>query len=438
MEGRVTAADTGRAVAGVRVGAVVGSLTSQSQRITNVTSTADAAVGAPRVEFDTVSGPDGKFRLLLPPNGPYRVYVNAPEGSPCLSVDRWLAWEDGKAGHELSIALPVGRVVRGVMKDDAGQPVAGGWVMYQPACGNREVPRGVLTGRDAPARTGADGAFALAVPPGPGWLEGWGPAPDYRLAAYDPWPCPQCQKDASRTFEHARVRLEAGADPSGGKGVPLTLRRGESVRVEAIGTDGKPVTSGVAVCRSVVQPLRNRVTRPLLIREGSGELPGCVPDRVYPVALLDPVGLAGAVAEVRVGDKPVVKLEPCGAAEVRLVDSAGRPLAGVMAEAWLALDCDRAANARAGTQGRWLVDQSWFDPKHHLPRPVTDAAGRATLRALVPGAEYVVVLTVHKRVYTSAAVRVRPGETERLPDIVAVFAGSWETQPRQGAGPEDD
>jgi hypothetical protein len=55
-------------------------------------------------------------------------------------------------------------------------------------------------------------------------------------------------------------------------------------------------------------------------REGAFVVPGCEPGRVYPVVLFDSAGGLGAVAEVRQGEKALVRLEKCGSIEVRVVD----------------------------------------------------------------------------------------------------------------------
>ncbi|CAN0482334.1 unnamed protein product, partial [Phaeothamnion confervicola] len=196
-------------------------------------------------EFDAVSGADGAFRFRLPPGGPYRVTVSAPAGSAFLSVEHWRTWENDAAVLDLAFTLPPGRIVRGTMRDDAGQPVAGGWVMYQPSRGNRELPEAVAVGRAAPVRTAEDGSFAITVPTGPGSLEGWGATPDYRPVSFGLIAGPG--RDTLRTFEHARYRLPgAGADPTGGAGPPvLTLHRGVGTRVQVTGAEGQPVAAGV-------------------------------------------------------------------------------------------------------------------------------------------------------------------------------------------------
>ncbi|QJW96883.1 sigma-70 family RNA polymerase sigma factor [Frigoriglobus tundricola] len=420
LRGRVTTTDTARPLAGTRVSVFAGPWESHHNRYTAVTAAQDTVTDTPPVEFDAVTAADGGFRLRLPSGGPYRVFMHPPDGTAYLPVSRDVTWDAGETSRDLSVALPTGQVLHGVLLDDSGRPVAGGWVTHNPKAENRHAPDGLLAGRDAPVRSAADGSFRLAVPFGPGQLRAFGPTDHFRPAGHGFRRCPSCGTDHLRSFDHAGkdIDLLPGRCP---ERVTLTLKVGAAVPGRAVGPDGGPVPSGVFVCRSVVQPLRNLVTRPQLIRNGVFELPGCAPGRVYPVVLLDPDRLVGAVTELRAGgEPPLVKLAPCGTAEVRLISAGGRPVPGVTATAAIRLGCDYPVGAAPPAQpGANPVDQSWFDPKHHLPGPVTDAAGGVTLRALVPGAEYVVRFETGDLLYASATFRVKPGQVVRLPDAVA-------------------
>lgn len=416
LEGKVIASDTGKPLAGVRVSVYAGPEERHTLRITAVNTTAEAASEAAIAEFDTVSGPDGTFRFRLPPTTPYLITVHPPDATHYLGRYRGLLWREGQTRREVTIELPAGRIVRGVMKDDVGRPVAGGWVMYRLGCGKRQLPEELPPARDTAVRTATDGSFAIAVPPGPVALEGWGPTPEYQQAAFESQSCPTCGKNHRRSFEHALAELR-------NESVTLMLHRGESIRVAAVDTDGKPVANGVAMCRSIVRPLRNMVPQPLPVHDGAFELPGCVPGRVYPIAIFDPERELGGVAEVRVGDKPQMKLDRCGAVEARLMDLARRPLVNVPAVAVLLLDCDRTTSVPAVNTGEWAVDHSWFDPKRHLPRPTTDASGKVTLRALIPNAEYVVCFLLGEKVYTSPPFRVVASQVTQLPGVVGIRGG---------------
>jgi hypothetical protein len=416
LNGLVTGADTGKPLAGAKVSVFAGPWESHHDRYTAMTVAPDAP--CPPSEFDTLSGPDGRFRLNLPPSDPYRVFVHPPDAAAYLSIGRTVNWDPDRTGSELAVALPPGEVLRGVLRDDTGKPLAGGWVSYDVPPENRSAPPDVLRSRDVPVRTGADGSFRLIVPSGTGKVCAFGPTANYLPVSHDLLRCSWCGNNHVRRFEHALTRVEVpvGRTPDP---LALVLKVGVVSSGKALGPDGAPVRHGVLVSRSVVQPLRGLVPRPLLIRDGSFELPGCSPDRVYPVVLLDAERLCGAVAELKGGGAvPVVKLEPCGTAQVRLRDLLGRPRPGVPAALALALDYDRTAAWGPKEQGAGPVEQSWFDPRNHLPAPVTGANGWVTLRALVPGANYTVRFAVGAEVYESVSFRVEPAQTVRLPDVV--------------------
>jgi hypothetical protein len=167
------------------------------------------------------------------------------------------------------------------------------------------------------------------------------------------------------------------------------------------------------------------VVAPLPARGGQFTLPGCDPARTYPVLFLDAKNKLGAVAEVpgdQAAERPDVRLEPCGAARVRVLDADGQPAAGCRLEVEMLLEPDAPAGDAAARSARpALADPylaSWVDPLNYLHGPVTDDDGRATLPALVPGARYR-VLARHGRAWRASAesFTVRPGETLILPDL---------------------
>jgi hypothetical protein len=280
--------------------------------------------------------------------------------------------------------------------------------------------------------TGADGRFGIVVPPYQCHLEVIGPSADYRPQTFEYEPCHYCDDGhPARIMEHAFVAVHYTRRDRP-EPMRLTLRRGTSVTGRAIGPNGEAIPNGVLVSRSAAQPLRTMVPRPLSIRDGVFELPGCVSERTYPVLLLDPARRLGAVTELHVpgaGESPpTILLTECGTAKVRLVDGAGRPLAGQEALVRVLLDFDRpsvepaepATRPRAG-----VIAASWIDTRNYLSAPTTDADGIAVLPALVPGLKYFVEFVIDgQRVSRSSPFPVVPGETVRLPDVVIDVDGN--------------
>jgi hypothetical protein len=118
----------------------------------------------------------------------------------------------------------------------------------------------------------------------------------------------------------------------------------------------------------------------------------------------------------------VNNLKPCSTARARLVDSAGKP---VTAYPWrrIAMVVTPAARRSGSDQpGNLIADAgalSAIDPINYGNGPVSDAEGRITFPALIPGATYRIVNgprggpALSRRKFT-----VKPGETVDLGDFV--------------------
>jgi hypothetical protein len=386
------------------------------------------AFAGPPVELTGRADDNGWFRLRLPPGRTYWAIAYPPPGAALLRRASELVWADGEAERDLTLRLPPGIPVAGRVAEEDGRPVPGASVYYFGHAGTAEDPSSEtdqVQFRDTATMTGPDGRFALVVPPGNCRVEAFGPTPDYRPQDDSFLLCPTCGVHHVRSYAHARaaLKLDLGEQPE-----PLAfgIRHGVSVTARVVCPDGEPVAAGVAVTRCVVHPLRRKVPRTLPIRDGVLTLPGCAPDRTYPVLFLDPARQLAAVAElsVRPADEPppTVRLAPCGTAVVRLTDAVGRPIAGERPLVRFWIGHDRPADEPEKTDDRLRplpVYPSWVDPAHYLPGPVTDNDGRVTLPGLVPGLDYEVVFQVGPRAFRTREFRVAAGEAVRTPDVVA-------------------
>jgi RNA polymerase sigma factor (sigma-70 family) len=454
LRGRVTGEDTGRPLAGARVAVVAGrdrqAIDYYSALAADLWTPSRIGTEVPNAEVVGMTDADGRYRLRLPPGGTYQVYVYPPDGGAYLGR-RWaVTWAEGESIRERSAVLPAGIELHGQVVEEDGRPVGGACVTWNGNVLTSQPPPKLISIRSGPTPqtdamlfsnsatiTGADGHFRLVVGKHPVMLRGFGPTADYQLCDYGYERCPQCGKEHLRPGEHARVSVDPTAGPL--EPARVTLRRGYTLKGSAVGPDGEPIRDGVLICRNIDLPLRKPAPRPLPIRDGTFALPGCAPDRTYPMLLLDAARGLAATVEVSIGPRPTgaaqpsvratatsvqglsAKLAPCGTAMARLVDSAGRPLPGHRPSVWFWIPDDRPAS-EPGDNGPWsnAVDASWVDPLHYLAGPVTDTDGIVTLPALVPGLQYSMTFNdLGPRPIISPPFRVTSGQALRLPDVVA-------------------
>lgn len=353
---------------------------------------------------------DGRFRVSTGPAGPARtgrfgVRALSPSGAPYLMTMKQGEWPKGAVEQTVDMALPRGEVVRGkITEEGTGRPVAGAVVRvtsYSPA-------EGVPPSFSIPAATGPDGAYRVAAPPGPGHLVVQGPDDDYVLHEFGAdGGFYAARPGRHRFYAHAyrAVDLKPG-EPD--HVVDLTLRRGVAIRGRAIGPDGQPVQDGW-VCSRLMQR-----TQPdggwklwvvaqdhsrIQLRDGRFVLHGLDPNSAVevPAFFLDPKRKLGAVARFSgrsAADRPVtVRLEPCGMARVRLVAPDGKPLDRYTARGLASMVVTPGSSFQRppwkdGPLFSEEAEMTQFDPLNYGDDFQSDAQGRLTFPALIPGATY--------------------------------------------------
>jgi RNA polymerase sigma factor (sigma-70 family) len=432
LEGRVVAADTGKAVAGVKFTAPRARPYLMPGRFTVPDYLSISARVLPPTSLDAVSGADGSFRLRPLVGAKTILQVHPPPDSPYLAVCKQVDWSEGVVRQTLAVALPRGVVVRGRVVDEDGTPVAGASVQFgSPMRGNPEHRPDVIQERDRIVLAGKDGRFSLTVPAGPVRLMAHGPTHEYQAHTLRYWSV--LENDAAslrwgwreplpgeRWFHtHAELPLNLTLAEHPAE-VRLRLVRGETVAGRVVAPDGAPVQTAVLLCGEKVSPLQNGAVQPLPVREGRYELPGCVAGQEYPVLFLDAVKGWGAAVDLGAGGDagPEVKLARCGSARLRLLDAKGRPLAGRGLSLVLVIERSFPASQpppkRTG-EGHYNV---CYDPRHYCTDPVSDGEGWLTLPALIPGARYTLEYADAEGVWRfTPEFRVEPGEQLHLPDL---------------------
>jgi hypothetical protein len=411
ITGQVTYADTGKVVphATLEVMAIQG------------------RVGIPS-DFETDD--QGRFRLNPPPaDRSYGVRAYPPAGQPYLSAHRPIEWPKGAIEQTVDLALPRGVLIRGkVTEEGSGKPIPGATVAL--------VARGEPPGGQNLGYTAADGTFQFGAKPSPGYLFIRAPDDDYVLGEIGNRMVSQGEPGGFRLYAHAHrfLDLKPGA---GSQEVDIVLRRGATVTGPVIGPVGQPVRDAWIFSRAILDP-KPGVSRTWIgrfhgkVHNGRFELRGLDPDSEVPVYFLDPNQRLGAVVILSgksAGSTPVnVRLERCGAAVVRFVDSGGKPVTGRLPNGTVEMVVTPGppysrANNPAGLAAADGADLGQVDTVNYQVALESDTQGRLTLPALIPGANYRIIdWPAIGGAQTSPQVRkeftVKPGETLEIGDIL--------------------
>jgi RNA polymerase sigma factor (sigma-70 family) len=415
----------------------------------------------------------GKFRLPLFQDRSYSVRVTVP-GQPYLPQRVSVEWPKGEVvRHQVNVRLVRGVPVRGkVIEEAGGKGVVGVRVDFW--CKGLKLPPGVRHPR--PAETAADGTFEALLPPGAWHLLANAPLPNYAYSKIasdrllDPaQPAAQGAPKAPAFFRPdgwVAFDVKAGDSP---REVGIKLRRAPLLRGRLVGPDGQPVAharllyevpspaeapnpNSAAVRRRLFLDLYGALPPPQVLAHLTGDMDALahwtgdterrsvggeeLPDGRFALPVQDPEGsyrllffdATGCLAAVRTfrgdqaGGAPVtVPLDRCGAARVRFKDAQGKPLANYRPLMWL-IPATRAPKVTGDLKkmidnGLRADNAVWLgraDPLHYGAGPRSDAEGRLTLSALVPGATYRISLANGK----AHDFTVQAGQTQALPDLV--------------------
>jgi RNA polymerase sigma factor (sigma-70 family) len=414
ITGRVTYADTGKPVPHAAI------------EIT-------AFRGGPGYSNQFETDADGRFRANPLSTDRYNVSVHAPEGQPYLNATSgMIEWTKGIIEHHVDLALERGTVIRGkVTEEGSGRPVSGATLRY--------VGRPAATGFQAHAWNGTtqsrpDGSYLLAVVPKPGTLAVLGPSEDYVLDVTGQHTLFDGQPGGQRCYAHAFVPADLKPG-TGSKEINVKLRRGSTVKAQVTGPDDKPVPEAWVFSRLLLlpQPVPWRYFWGDYhgdVHAGRLELHGLAPNAVVPAYFLDAVHKLGATAAFSVNggeSGPIkVRLQPCGQATARLVDSQGKPVARhrdpYMISMVVTPGQDRPAPAMPG-DNQLAADADYLsriDPERYAGL-VSDSDGRVSFPALIPGATFRIFDNTSQNDGGRRQLRMefvaRPGETIELGDI---------------------
>jgi RNA polymerase sigma factor (sigma-70 family) len=337
---------------------------------------------------------DGRFLFRSAGRGGVTLEVFAPEGEPYLNVFLRVEWPKGTVKQETTITLPRGALLRGrVTEVGSGKPVAGAAVQFRAReDGDSKRPKNVLSGWFVEEVTKDDGTFRMVVWPEPGHLLVRGPTGDYVHEEIGSNVIHTGQPGGRRLYPDAFVKVDVPAKGEP-KEVAVTLRRGATVRGKLLDPDGKPVAKALMMHRLRVG-IDLGWSFPEEVRDGVFEVHGLDPEKSVPVYFLDAEHQCGATVQLsgkQAGETVTVKLAPCGKATARYVDAKGQPRANYSPSPEIIITPGAAGRVIVPGKGDLLADSGSLtnlDRRNYWDKVKTDAKGRVTFPALIPGATY--------------------------------------------------
>jgi hypothetical protein len=262
-----------------------------------------------------------------------------------------------------------------------------------------------------------------------------GPSDDYVLREFGAaGGAFHAQPGNRRFYAHAYKFLDV-KPASSGEEVDMTIERGLTVKGRLVGPDDQPVQDALMLSRIIMSSRPTGGWKMLLFnpeshaKEGRFELHGLDPKSDVPVHFLDPGHELGAtihLSEKTAQAGPLtVRLERCGTARARLVDTGGKPVKGQTLSASMTITPGVPYAARDQNPGRLVSDAAdpyRLDPRHYQNYPRSDAQGQIVFPDLIPGATYRLTDRTTARSPSGPQIRkefsVKPGETLELGDIL--------------------
>ena len=411
VEGRVLAADTGLPIphALVEVG---------------ITS------GGP--EARQRADDQGRFSAAVQLAKNYRVTALPPDGQPYLIAKIEFEWTKGAVRKEIDVKVQRGVVIHGnVVERGTGRALREASVQYIPM-GDRG-DGSLASGSDTTVVSDRDGKYQITVQPGKGHLFVFGPTSDYVFQAIGGRTIFNGQPGGSRHYAHAIIPYELKA----GDGPPelsAVLRPGKIIKGRVVGPNDETVEHAMIISLLNIRHFhlvwRGEAT--LHTHDGMFELHGVDPDKPARVSFFDADHLWGATVDIsatQAGEEVTVRLQPCGQARARVVGPDGAPLAKMFPQfEILGALGPHQWDLRKESKSMLAADATYIpnvDRIHYWTGkgPLTDADGRISLPALIPGAlyrisDYSTVNDRDKGVQVRKDFTVRSGETLDLGDIL--------------------
>ncbi len=276
----------------------------------------------------------------------------------------------------------------------------------------------LIAGRDAIARSDANGHFRLALPPGPATLRVYGPTPDFietstRLLGNS--------NITLYSHAHAKVPIEV---PATGFMYPITITLTPGLSIHARLLSPAPdSTAGLVLALGRVLPVRGYAAIPLTIRTGTFTVPGARANTLTRLYILDPVACVGATIDATSAEPLTVALAPCDGLRLRLLGPDHEPLPQVRVNLYLLMERDPTVELnypQECLENEHFDPQpvEWFDAINYPTRPKTNADGIVGRPALIPGARYSLTIGSAAHRIALGPFTIVSGKTQILPDFI--------------------
>jgi len=258
------------------------------------------------------------------------------------------------------------------------------------------------------------GNLAMAMLPGRRFLFVEGPTPDYQRVTV-----PRGQSDTSATlFPHGYARIDVPRD-RGTEPVEIALKRGATIRAQAVDSQGKPVSdvvvSGLSLFASLHQS--GQTARPYA--NGLFRMTSFVPGKPYRIFFMQNerhlAGFADITARGEAGPPVPVALRPMASVRGKLLKPDGTAVVGkrVMAHLQTALR-DVELDPMVFLAGGEILSYG-LAAQRMAPEPNTNDRGEFTVDDLVPGVRnYLSFELSSNRVEYVPIDPLEPGEMRNL------------------------
>lgn len=400
VHGRVVD-EEGKPLAGAEVRAQIPSGTDASgSKISSVDNYQGEAAGAITPSYlRETSDADGRFVMTGLPQTKFSIMTVDGHDIGYLHDSARIPNEDGKP-IELDFQLSRAALVKGKVLDERGKPVVGVRVQYQAPMGSVGFQRGdgdgIVTMQNG-CKTAADGSYRLVVPAG-----------DVKFSVYagGKYQPAKLKKGVMLGFMGGAMSalLEMKAAAGDNDAPDVVLRFADRATVVIADPDGKPLPG----CRVVGRDLMDLWSESL--PESKVVLRGFNKDQPRLVAAYHKErNLIGLLKPEALQGKQPWRIETKRAATIRgrLVDVDGAPRVGV--RIYVSAGMGSLSMGVTGPMGTLAGLRK------------TDAEGRFTLEALLPGATYQ-VLTLDESIYDRRrlfrSVKVKAGEVKDVGDCV--------------------